>query len=127
MPSVSIYPANNPIIKLWLVWHRDIAIAGSINFYSHGKIIGWHMASLTEYRNLRPNHLLEYSMIIDGINKNYSWYDLGTDGGNKGLGDFKKSFGPEKIMCDKIHTWHPIIISLIRAKNYIRNDKVHSL
>ena len=117
-----IYSRMNPIIKLWLVWYGDIPIAGSINFYSHGKIIGWHMASLTDYRHLRPNHLLEYSMIKDGIYKNYQWYDMGTDGGNKGLQNFKRSFGPEKVMCDKIYTWQPVIYHMKRVKNYFEHD-----
>ena len=117
-----LFKRNNPIIKLWLVWYDDIPIAGSINFYSHDKVIGWHMASLTEYRKLRPNHLLEYTMIQDGIQKKYRWYDLGTDGGNKGLKDFKRSFGPEKVMCDKINTWQPVIYNMMCVKNYFRND-----
>jgi len=117
-----LFRRYNPIIKLWLVWHNEIPIAGSINFYSHEKIIGWHMASLTEYRKLRPNHLLEYTMIKDGIDKNYRWYDLGTDGGNKGLENFKRSFGPEKVMCDKIYTWQPVIYQMMRVKNYFQND-----
>jgi hypothetical protein len=117
-----LFNTNNPIIKLWLVWYENIAIAGSINFYSHGKIIGWHMASLTEYRKLRPNHFLEYAMIKDGIRRNYCWYDLGTDGGNKGLEEFKRSFGPEKIMCDKIYAWHPIIHYVKNTLGYFHND-----
>jgi hypothetical protein len=122
-----LFYKNNPDIKLWLVWYKNIAIAGSITFYSQGKIIGWHMASLTEYRNLRPNHFLEYTIIKDGIAKKYNWYDLGIDGGIKGLENFKRSFGPGKKMCDTIIAWHPIVYYLIQAKNYIRNDKDHAL
>ena len=117
-----LFKRNNPIIKLWLVWYNEIPIAGSINFYSHEKIIGWHMASLTEYRKLRPNHLLEYTMIKDGINKNYRWYDLGTDGGNKGLENFKRSFGPEKVMCDKIIKWSPLIYCSKYMIGYLRRN-----
>lgn len=113
----SLFYKNYPSIKLWLVWYNDIAIAGGIYFYSHGKILGWQMASLTAYRRLRPVHLLEHTIIKDGINKNYCWYDLGTAGGNKGLENFKKSFGPEKIMCDMIISRHPLMYTI---KKFIR-------
>ncbi len=115
-----LYRKNSPHIKLWLVWHQRMPIAGCVNFYSNGKIMAWHMASLTAYRHLRPVHLLEYSMILDGLRNSYLWYDLGTDAGNKGLQDFKRSFGPEKLMCDKIVSWHPIISRLLRAREKIR-------
>jgi hypothetical protein len=120
-----LYNKDKSVIKLWLVWHNEIAIAGSINFYSNRKIIGWHMASLTEYRHLRPVHLLEYSMIQDGIKNNYEWYDLGTDGGNKGLGDFKRSFGPEKLMCDKITKWSPLLYYIYNAKAFFTSNRMH--
>jgi len=118
---------KNSATKLWLVWHNEIAIAGCINFYSNGKIIGWHMASLTKYLHLRPVHLLEYSMIKDGISNNYSWYDMGTDAGSQGLRNFKKSFGPEKLMCDKIYAWHPVLMYLVRLRNIIRYNKTQSI
>lgn len=119
-----LFYKKTSFIKLWLVWYNDIAIAGCINFYSHGKIIGWHMASLTAYLNLRPVHLLEYSMIQDGVNRNYSWYDFGTDGGNIGLRNFKKSFGPEKIMCDKILNWSPLLYYVNNLKTLFKGVRI---
>jgi hypothetical protein len=115
---------NSPYIKLWLVWYGDVAIAGCINFYSNRKIMAWHMTSLTEYRNLRPVHLLEYSMILDGIQKQFDWYDMGTDAGSKGLQDFKRSFGPDKLMSDKIVAWQPAFYYLTRAKNQMDTLKM---
>jgi hypothetical protein len=104
-----LFYKNSPNIKLWLVWYHDIAIAGGINFHSHEKIMGWHIASLTAYHKLRPVNLLNYIIIKDGIKNNYCWYDFGTAGGNKGLQKFKQSFGPEEKMCDMLISWHPII------------------
>jgi len=104
-----LFHAKDSRIKLWLVWHNEIVIAGGICFYSQGKIISWHIASLTEYHKLRPINFLKYMIIKDGINKNYHWFDFETAGGKKGLRRFKKSFGPEEKMCDMIIKWHPVI------------------
>jgi hypothetical protein len=106
-----LFNKKSPYIKLWLVWLGSTPVAGCVNFYSNRKIMAWHMTSVTEYRNLRPVHLLEYSMILDGICNNYSWYDMGTDAGIKGLADFKRSFGPEKLMADKIVSWQSAIFN----------------
>jgi hypothetical protein len=103
---------KNPNIKLWLVWYSDKPIAGGICFYSHGRITSWHIASLTEYHQLRPVNILKYMIIINGINKKYRLLDFETAGGNKGLQKFKKSFGPEEKMCDMIVSWHPVIYNI---------------
>jgi lipid II:glycine glycyltransferase (peptidoglycan interpeptide bridge formation enzyme) len=107
-----LFKTYNRHNKLWLTWYNNIPIAGCICFYSHRKILIWHSASLTEYLYLRPVNLARYEIIKDGIDKNYSWLDLDTAGGNKGLQDFKKSFGPEEKMCDMIFSWHPIIYNI---------------
>jgi hypothetical protein len=112
-----LFNKNNPAIKLWLVWYEDIAIAGGICFYSHSKIISWHIASLTDYHKLRPVNFLKYMIMKDGIRNNYKWLDFETAGKNEGLKKFKKSFGPDEKMCDMIINWHPIISSILK---YIR-------
>jgi len=104
-----LYNVDNKYSKLWLTWRNNKPIAGSICFYSHQKVLIWHSASLTEYRNLRPVNLSWFEIIKDGINKSYRWVDFETAGGNKGLIGFKKSFGPQEIMSDRIINWHPII------------------
>ena len=104
-----LFSKQDSNIKLWLVWHKDDPIAGGICFYSHGKITSWHIASLSEYHQLRPVNLLKYTIIKDGMNKKYNVFDFETAGGNKGLQKFKKSFGPEELMCDMIIRWHPLI------------------
>ena len=109
-------------VKLWLVRYDNRIIAGCINFYSNQKIMGWHMASLTEYRHLRPNHFMEYQMIKDGVQNRYLWYDMGTDAGSKGLQDFKRSFGPEKMMSDKIVKWNLVIHQLLNFKRKFQKE-----
>jgi hypothetical protein len=104
-----LFLRHNPNIKLWLVWYQNNPIAGGICFYSHRKITSWHISSLTEYHQLRPVNLLKFMIIKDGMNKQYSLFDMETAGGQKGLQKFKKSFGPEEIMCDMIVNWHPVI------------------
>lgn len=119
-----IYNMNSDSIKLWITWYNNIPIAGCVTFYSNRKIVIWHSASLTAYQHLRPVNLSRYEIIKDGINKNYCWLDFGTDGGNEGLRKFKESFGPDKVMCDKIYRWHPVLYHLVRAKNYIQRNFV---
>lgn len=114
-----LFSKNNPNIKLWLVWYGDIAIAGMICFYSHGVILSWHISSLTDYHKLRPVNILKYIIIKNGIENNYKWFDLETAGGNKGLQNFKKSFGPEERMCDMIVGWHPVIYNIKYLVNKI--------
>lgn len=108
---------RSPHIKLWLVWHDDVAIAGGICVYSHGKIITWHISSLTEYHKLRPVNMFKYMMIKEGIHQSYHWLDFETAGRNKGLQEFKKSFGADEKMCDVITTWHPVVYL---ARKYLR-------
>jgi lipid II:glycine glycyltransferase (peptidoglycan interpeptide bridge formation enzyme) len=117
-----LFNKKSPSYKVMACMAWEHPVAGCVNFYSNRKIMAWHMTSVTEYRNLRPVHLLEYSMMLDGIRNNYSWYDMGTDAGNKGLADFKRSFGPEKLMADKIVSWQPAIFNFLRLK-----DKVGSI
>ncbi len=112
-----LFKKNNSCSKLWLVWNEGKAIGGGICFYSHGKIITWHISSLTAFHKLRPINMFKYSIIRDGIEKNYAWLDFETAGRNKGLQDFKKSFGPEEKMCDMIVNWHPAIHTL---RKYLR-------
>jgi hypothetical protein len=109
-----MYSKQNPNIKLWLVWHEGIAIGGGICVYSHSTVITWHIASLTEFHKLRPINMLKYMIIKDGIENKYKWLDFETAGRNKGLQEFKKSFGGEERMCDLIVNWHPVIYYIKR-------------
>jgi hypothetical protein len=112
-----IFSKNNPGTKLWLVYYDGVAIAGGICFYSHKKIISWHIASLTTFHKLRPVNMLKYMIIKNSINTNYNWFDFETAGGKKGLQLFKKSFGPEERMCDMFVSWHPIIYHFKKLLN----------
>jgi hypothetical protein len=94
---------------LWLTWHKNVPIAGSVCFYSHQKVLIWHSASLTKFLSLRPVNYSRYKIIKDGVERGYRWIDFETAGGNKGLTHFKKSFGTEEKMSDRIITWHPVI------------------
>jgi hypothetical protein len=100
---------DNKYCKLWLTWHGNIPIAGSICFYSHRKVMVWHSASLTDYLSLRPVNLARYEIIKNGIYNGYHWIDFETAGGNKGLKKFKKSFGTVEKMSDRITVWNPVI------------------
>jgi hypothetical protein len=109
-----LFNKNNPAIKLWIVWYEGKAIAGDICFYSHGKIISWHIASLTDYHRLRPVHYFKYMITRDGIRNKYDWFDFDTAGKNEGLRKFKESFGTEEKMCDMIISWHPIVHKIFK-------------
>jgi hypothetical protein len=100
---------DNKYCKLWLTWHGNIPIAGSICFYSHRKVLIWHSASLTNYRSLRPVNLAWYEIIKNGIDCGFHWIDFETAGGNKGLKKFKKGFGTIEKISDRITVWHPVI------------------
>jgi hypothetical protein len=112
-----LYSRYNQHAKLWLTWYNDIPVSGCICFYSNRSIFLFQSASMSEYRYLRPVNLEKYILIKDGIAKGLRWLDLGTAGKNRGLQDFKKSFGPEEKMCDMIFSWHPIIYTI---KQYMR-------
>jgi hypothetical protein len=112
-----LHSTYNQHVKLWLTWYNDIPVSGCICFYSNRSIFLFQSASMSEYRYLRPVNLEKYILIKDGLAKGLRWLDLGTAGKNKGLQDFKKSFGPEEKMCDMIFSWHPIIYTL---KQYMR-------
>lgn len=107
-----LYEKHSKHRTLWLTWYNNIPISGCICFYSNKIILLFHSASLSEYQYLRPVNLEKYIVIKDGVDKGYHWLDLGTAGGNKGLDNFKKSFGPEKKMRDMIISWHPVIYNI---------------
>ncbi len=96
-------------VKLWLTRFNDIPVSGCICYYSNRSIFLFQSASVSEYRFLRPVNLEKYMLIKDGVEKGCRWLDLGTAGKNKGLEEFKKSFGPDVRSCDMIFSWHPIV------------------
>jgi hypothetical protein len=75
---------------------------------------GFFVASLTEVHKLRPINMLKYIIIKDGIENKYRLLDFETAGPNKGLQEFKKSFGGEEKMCNLILNWYPVIYYIKR-------------
>jgi len=112
-----LYKKCSNYIKLWTTLYDNKPISGCIGFYSQKKIIMFQSSSLSEYRHLRPANFEKYFLIKDGIEKGYKWLDLGTAGSNRGLANFKKSFGAEEIMCDMFISWHPIIFNVKKLLN----------
>jgi len=90
-------------VTLWLAELGDKIIAGIIMLYWNKVAYAWHGCSLASFAKYHPNNLLNWSMIQDALNKNYQFYDFGPSGKLKGVEDFKRHFGAERILFTRGH------------------------
>jgi lipid II:glycine glycyltransferase (peptidoglycan interpeptide bridge formation enzyme) len=81
--------------KLWLAFYKEKIIAGCLCFYHNNHVVYWHGASLKDYFDFRPVHVLQYYIIKDAVDNGYKWYDFNPSGGHEGVAKFKKGFGTE--------------------------------
>ncbi len=82
-------------VTLWKATYENELIYGCLCFYHHKHIVYWHGAGFEDYFKLRAVHALQYTIIKDGCEKGYQWYDFNPSGGHEGVMKFKKGFGTE--------------------------------
>jgi lipid II:glycine glycyltransferase (peptidoglycan interpeptide bridge formation enzyme) len=99
----NMYNRHSPNIRLWLAIFENKIISGALCLYAKKHVAYWHQASLRDYFIYRPVNLLNYEMIKDSYQNNYTWFDFLPSGELKGVIRFKKLFGPEILDCPKIY------------------------
>jgi len=85
-------------IKLFMAYHEDQPIAGSLVFRVNRRaILDFYWAHLNEYQGLRPVSLLVHEITRWAARHGYSWFDFGTHTLNMvpqdGSTRFKETFG----------------------------------
>lgn len=93
--------------KIFLTFHGDQVLSGALAFVFGDR--AWYMygASSNEYRNLMPNHLMQWEMIQWAKSLGCKWYDFRgvsprrdaseDDDHLQGLNRFKEGFSPRYV------------------------------
>ena len=93
-------------MKLVLTYYEGKPIAGAIAFLFGDKAMYTYGASSNEYRNVMPNHLMQWTMIKWAKENGCKWYDFrgvspqkdgGEDDHLQGLNRFKEGFSPRFV------------------------------
>ena len=98
---------------LWIARYEDEIISGALCFYFNNKVHFWNGATVQQYFDLKPAHVLQYQIITDAHQKGYEFYDFGPSGGLPGVIKFKKGFGAEKVPSGK-YVKHSAIVNEIK-------------
>jgi FemAB-related protein (PEP-CTERM system-associated) len=83
-------------VKIAFVKYTDKYVASSIYFIYEDTMHHAYNCSLPEYKNLAPNNLLQWNVIMWGCEHNYRTLDFGRTRENAGNDLFKKRWGGEK-------------------------------
>lgn len=94
-----------PVINLYIAEHQGLEIASIMTFFNKSEAIYLYGASSNEKRNLMPNHLLQWTAMLDAKNygcKIYDLYGMPPEGEDEnhpmhGLYMFKANFGGKII------------------------------
>jgi CelD/BcsL family acetyltransferase involved in cellulose biosynthesis len=84
-------------IALWAAKFKGNIVAGALNFYKNGCVIGWHTATCERFLKYRLFPLLLTEMIRDACNRGFNYFDFGPSGGLKGVEDYKEEFGARRV------------------------------
>ncbi|MCE5324203.1 peptidoglycan bridge formation glycyltransferase FemA/FemB family protein [bacterium] len=92
-------------MKLVLTYYEGKPIAGAIAYIFGDKAMYTYGASSNEYRNVMPNHLMQWTMIQWAKESGCKWYDFRGVSPKKGSGDehleglnrFKEGFSPRFV------------------------------
>jgi lipid II:glycine glycyltransferase (peptidoglycan interpeptide bridge formation enzyme) len=96
----NLYSCLSPkgMIRVHIARHNGKPIAGIMHFLYRTTITNWMAGSYSEYLSMRPNHLLVYSIIEEGVKEGYKEYDCGPSPRTAtGLIRFKESFGATEV------------------------------
>jgi predicted N-acyltransferase len=96
----NLYSCLSPkgMIRVHIARHNGKPIGGAMHFLYGRTIYNWLTGSYSEYLGMRPNHLLVYSIIEEGVKEGYKEYDFGTSPQTAiGLIKYKESFGATEV------------------------------
>lgn len=94
------------LMRLVLTYYEDKPIAGAIAYVFGDKAMYTYGASSNQYRNVMPNHLMQWTMIQWAKEMNCKWYDFRGVSPKKendpsdnlqGLNRFKEGFTPRYV------------------------------
>lgn len=100
-------------LRLSLVYHNDVAIAGSLNFLANNKVVlCFYNMLLYEYEHLKPIYLVMHETCRWAVEHGYEWVDIGVSQDTKaedpmtpslGLIEFKERFDARGILRSTYH------------------------
>jgi hypothetical protein len=107
---LELMPEN---LKLLMVYHDDVPIAGSLLFLCNSKVVlCFYTMLLYEYEHLKPVYLVNYEITRWSIEKGYEWVDIGVSQDTHAedpmtpslnLIQFKERFGARGILRSTFH------------------------
>lgn len=100
-------------LRLYLVYHENKPIAGSLLFLANSKVVlCFYNMLLYEYEHLRPIYLVMYETCRWAVENGYEWVDIGVSQDTKaadpmtpslGLIEFKERFDARGILRSTFH------------------------
>ncbi len=91
-----LYKVKSENVRLWVAEYDGVIIAGALCFYAKNHVDYWHGAAESDFFNLKPAHLLMYTVIKDCCALNKGYFDFNPSGGHDGVDAFKRSFSAER-------------------------------
>lgn len=96
-------------IKLWLADYEGRIIAADLILYGKGEAQYFAGASDLEFSHLNASKLLMSEIIRDAVSRGYSLFNFGASAGLKGVEQFKRHFGAEKVDYQRLFAAHPVL------------------
>ncbi len=100
-------------LRLMMVYHNDVAIAGSLLFMANSKVVlCFYNMLLYEYEHLKPVYLIMYETVRRAVEEGYEWVDIGVSQDTKdpnpmtpslGLIEFKERFDARGVLRSTYH------------------------
>jgi len=96
-----IYPKNyfdniicgfSESVKIFVVYHESIPVAGAFNGYYKKTVEGMWAGSIDKHRRLNPNYVLYWEMIKHACENGFKTFHLGRSSVESGGEDYKKKW-----------------------------------
>lgn len=90
-------------IKLWLARIKGRVAAGALVFYHGRHAVSWHAATRGADYEKSPANALQMDILEDAFSRGFSFYDLGSSSGHKGVERFKIGMGAAEWSLAKVN------------------------
>jgi len=91
---------DGPGCKLRIARVDERPVAALLSFTGAAGVFLWSMPSLPEFWYARPNYALIWNAVEAACTDGFSYVNIGTSGGKKGIEEFKRKFGAEPVYYD---------------------------
>jgi hypothetical protein len=94
--------AGTASMRLWLALAEGRVAGGYLSFYHQRHTVPWHGATDQDYFTFGVSQLCIKRMVEFAKESGYRYFDLTRSGGQKGVEDYKRRLGTEKVCFETL-------------------------